>query len=67
MAAKVKLNRLESEIEKCRAERSWLKALEIAKQLAIKQQHLGKHNSLSIYAMSHYFFLHFSTVSRKMS
>lgn len=56
MAAKVKLNRLESEIEKCRAERSWLKALEIAKQLAIKQQHLGKHNSLSIYAMSHYFF-----------
>lgn len=56
MAAKVKLNRLESEIEKCRAERSWLKALEIAKQLAIKQQHLGKHNSLSIYAMSHYIF-----------
>lgn len=48
MAAKVKFNRLESEIEKCRAERSWLKALEIAKQLAIKQQHLGKHNSLSI-------------------
>lgn len=48
MAAKVKLKRLESEIEKCRAERSWLKALEIAKQLAIKQQHLGKHNSLSI-------------------
>lgn len=40
MAAKVKFNRLESEIEKCRAERSWLKALEIAKQLAIKQQHL---------------------------
>lgn len=41
MAAKVKFNRLESEIEKCRAERSWLKALEVAKQLANKYQHLG--------------------------
>ncbi|XP_022328664.2 tetratricopeptide repeat protein 7B-like [Crassostrea virginica] len=40
MAAKVKFNRLESEIEKCRAERSWLKALEVAKQLANKYQHL---------------------------
>lgn len=66
MAAKVKLNRLESEIEKCRAERSWLKALEIAKQLAIKQQHLGKHNSLSIYAMSHYIFYIFHSVKENV-
>ncbi|XP_048735316.1 tetratricopeptide repeat protein 7B-like [Ostrea edulis] len=40
MAAKVKFNRLESEIERCRAESSWLKALEVAKQLANKHQHL---------------------------
>ncbi|XP_061172118.1 tetratricopeptide repeat protein 7B-like [Saccostrea echinata] len=40
MAAKAKFNRLESEIERCRAERSWLKALEAAKQLANKYQQL---------------------------
>lgn len=42
MAAKVKPSRLESEIEKCRAECSWQRALEFVRQLVHKSPGFGK-------------------------
>ncbi len=42
MAAKTKVTRLESEIEKCRAEANWAKALDLGRQMSTKSQTLGK-------------------------
>ena len=42
MASKVKVSRLESEIEKCRVEGEWNKVSELVKQLSSKNPGLGK-------------------------
>ena len=42
MASKVKMSRLESEIEKCRVEGEWNKVSEIVKQLSSKNPGIGK-------------------------
>ena len=44
MAAKEKPNRLESQIEKYRAEANWGKVQDLAKQLYTKQPKFGKYN-----------------------
>ena len=41
MASKVKITRLESEIEKHRVDANWKKAVEISKQLGQKSPDLG--------------------------
>ena len=41
MAAKTKVARLESEIEKCRSEGNWAKALDLTRQVSSKSQTLG--------------------------
>lgn len=42
MATKTKLTRLESELEKSRAEENWKKAEELARQLSVKSTGQGK-------------------------
>ena len=41
MAAKTKVARLESEIEKCRSESNWSKAVDLARQVSSKSSALG--------------------------
>ena len=41
MAAKMRLARLESEIDKCRTECNWSKALDLARQISAKSPALG--------------------------
>lgn len=42
MASKTKPSRIQSEIEKCRVEGHWGKALELVSQLSSKSTSLGK-------------------------
>ena len=41
MATKMKTHRLEIEIDKCRSEENWAKALDLARQISSKSPHLG--------------------------
>ena len=41
MAAKTRVTRLESEIEKCRVDANWPKALDLARQISSKSATLG--------------------------
>ena len=42
MAAKSRVARLESEIDKYRGDGNWAKVLDLARQLSTKSSHLGK-------------------------
>ena len=52
MASKVKMSRLESEIEKCRVEGEWNKVSELVKQLSSKNPGLGKDNHVNGWILS---------------